>query len=253
MHAVCEVNHAVRPTRIHWLQHVPFEGLGCIESWIRQRGHRATATRLYRDEPLPSLSDVDLLVVMGGTMSVKEERKFPWLAREKRFIERAVRTAKPVLGVCLGAQLTANVLGADVYRNRYEEIGWLSVRLSSHAAKQSPLVSFPEHLTVFQWHADTFDLPAEARRIAVSDGCENQAFLFDGRVLGLQFHLESTPVDVKRLLDNCGAETSSSSSYVQTRERILAEVRRCEYLNRLMYQAMDYLCSTALPGRANGG
>jgi GMP synthase-like glutamine amidotransferase len=104
--------------RAHFFQHVPFEGLGSIESWLRDAGAKATGTRFFKAEPLPRLDDIDLLIVMGGPMSVNDEADLPWLASEKRFIRRAIEEGKAVVGVCLGAQLIANAMGARVYPNK---------------------------------------------------------------------------------------------------------------------------------------
>ena len=186
--------------RIHYLQHVLFEGLGSIEKWIRVRRHHLKATILYQDEPLPAMDGIDWLIVMGGPMGVHDEDKFSWLASEKRIIEECIRQGNVVLGICLGAQLIADVLGARVYPNRYREIGWFPIELTE-SGKKSPLFGFlPERLSVFHWHGDTVDLPAGAVHIALSEACEHQAFVYDKRVLGLQFHMESTPEGVDGLI-----------------------------------------------------
>ena len=189
--------------RIHWFQHVPFEGLGCIEQWATEKGHALSVTRFHRDEPLPRIGEIDWLVVMGGPMNIYEESEYPWLAREKQFIGQAIRSGKVVLGICLGAQLIAGFLGARVTPNAHKEIGWFPLELTPEAVA-SPLFDFlPHRLTAFHWHGDTFALPRGALRIARSEACENQAFLYDGRVVGLQFHLEFTPQSLAAILPNC--------------------------------------------------
>jgi GMP synthase-like glutamine amidotransferase len=107
----------------HYLQHVPFEGLGSIESWLEAAGHKITKTQFYKSANLPEPDQLDLLIVMGGPMSVNDEDALPWLVQEKRFIRDIIRTGKPVLGVCLGAQLIASALGARVYKNAAKEFG----------------------------------------------------------------------------------------------------------------------------------
>ena len=114
--------------RAHSLQHVPFVGLGSIESWLQRAGYEVTATRFYDSEELPPPAEVDLVVAMGGPMSVNDERQHPWLAAEKRFIRAVVELGLPVLGVCLGAQLIASACGAAVYPNKVKEIGWLPIQ-----------------------------------------------------------------------------------------------------------------------------
>ena len=101
--------------RIHVLQHVPFEPPGSIEAWAKRTGHALAVTHPYRGDPLSMVEDADLLVVLGGPMSVHDEARYPWLVDEKRFIERTIAAGARVLGICLGAQLIAQVLGARVY------------------------------------------------------------------------------------------------------------------------------------------
>ncbi len=114
--------------KVHVLQHVPFEGLGSIDPWLASRGAEVAYTRFFQNDPLPSPGSMDLLVVMGGPMSVNDEGELAWLAPEKRFVRDAVESGVPVLGICLGAQLIASALGACVYPNRVKEIGWFPFR-----------------------------------------------------------------------------------------------------------------------------
>ncbi len=192
--------------KVHCLQHVPFEGPGTIEDWARQGNHSLALTRLFTDEPLPNPDAFDWLVVMGGPMGVQDDSRFPWLTREKRFIEQAIRQNKTVLGICLGAQLIADVLGAKVYPNEHKEIGWFPIYRTDHADTCSVGQTLPEHLEVFHWHGDTFDLPAGSAHLARSAACENQAFLYADRVLGLQFHLETTMAGVQALVSRCAQD-----------------------------------------------
>jgi len=109
---------------IHWLQHVEFEGLGCIEPWLAENGHTVSCTRLWADEKVPMVGKIDGLIVMGGPMGIYDNVEFPWLAAEKAFIKEVINQNKPVLGICLGAQLIADVLGAEVRPASGKEIGF---------------------------------------------------------------------------------------------------------------------------------
>ena len=113
--------------QIHYLQHVPFEGLGSIESWLHERGHHVSATHMFSGDQLPQLDHLDWLMVMGGPMGVSDDIQYPWLKGEKEFIREAVDSGKVVLGICLGAQLIADALGAPVRKNEYREIGWFPI------------------------------------------------------------------------------------------------------------------------------
>ncbi len=229
--------------RIHYLQHVPFEKPARIATWARRQGHTFKGSGLYRGEPLPSLADFDWLVIMGGPMSVHDEGLYPWLTDEKKLIERAIKARKRILGVCLGAQLLADVLGAKVYRNPHKEIGWFPVNLTPHATPSSLLADFPESFRAFHWHGETFELPRGARHLATNHACKNQAFEFDGTALGVQFHLEVTPSVVRALIQNCRADIGSGQ-YQQTPDQILARPEEFGMIRRLSYRMLDRLAAS---------
>ncbi len=202
---------------IHSLEHQSYEGPGRIADWARARGHALTRTALHAGEPMPSLESFDLLVVMGGSMNIYEHREHPWLVEEKRFLGEVIAAGKPVLGICLGAQLLADALGGKVFQNAEKEIGWWPVRVFD---RRAPFAHFPDRLTVMHWHGDTFSLPPGARAVAESAGCAQQAFVQGDRVVGLQFHLEQGPVAVAELAAACAAELVPAR-YVQTRAQLV--------------------------------
>jgi len=143
-----------------------------IGEWIINNEYSLSFTKFYLNEPLPQHSDYDVLIVMGGPMGVYDESKYPWLIEEKKFLKEAISKNKKILGVCLGSQLLANALGAKVYPNKEKEIGFFPI---NKIQSQSTLLSnLPESFVVFQWHGDTFDLPAGAELLASSDVCKNQ-------------------------------------------------------------------------------
>lgn len=202
--------------RIHSLEHVAFEDAAEIGAWARARGHRLTRTGFFAGEALPPLADVDWLVVMGGPMNIYEHDAHPWLAAEKAYLRAALAGGCRVLGVCLGAQLMADVLGGPVTRNADREIGWHPVRFSPAAAGSALFSDFPAELTVFHWHGDTFALPPGAVHLAASDACRNQAFQFGPRAVGLQFHLEYAPASIAAMLSDCAAELQPGGPFIQT-------------------------------------
>ena len=225
--------------RIHYLQHVPFEGLGNIENWALSKRHQISDTQLYNDEPLPEPEEFDWLIVMGGPMNIYEEDRFPWLAREKTFIKDAIDAGNIVLGVCLGAQLIASVLGAKIHKNQYPEIGWFDVRLTDAASKSRVFRRLPERFAAFHWHGDTFDLPPGAAGIAESDACRNQAFeCGGGRVIGLQFHLDTTLESIRRLVEHCGDELVPGE-YVQSGDELLVQCGNLDDLRGYSEMLLD--------------
>lgn len=228
--------------RVQVLQHVAFEGLGSMEAWFVRRGADIQYTRFFESSDLPDPRDADMVVAMGGPMSVNDEHRYPWLRDEKRFVREFIRSGRPILGVCLGAQIVAGSLGAKVYPGRHAEIGWFPIQSSG---SNGGVFRFPEDVTVFHWHGETFDLPAGAIRLASSAACENQAFQIGGNVIGLQFHLEVTPDTCRRLIDNCRNELTDGA-YVQA-ESALRNTPRSAYasVNALMDHVLSYLVDRA--------
>ena len=235
--------------RAHFLQHVPFEGLGSIQDWLDKAGYSVTSTRFFESDDLPDPDAIDVLIVMGGPMSVNDETEFPWLVKEKTFVRAVMDRGTPVVGVCLGAQLIASSLGAVVKPGEEKEIGWFSINAEKHGSEFSSrddVFSFPETEEVFHWHGETFDLPAGAVRLASSSACLNQAFQWGERVIGLQFHLETTPQSAAAIVNNCREELETGravSRYVQTETEILgASAGRYERINVLMEDVLGFIC-----------
>ena len=226
--------------RIHYFQHVSFEGLGCIEDWLRKENHQLSCTRFYLQEAPPALSEIDWLIVMGGPMGIHDENLYPYLRAEKEYIKEAVRQNKTVLGICLGAQLLARALGADVKKAQHKEIGWHPVRKTAEE-KSTRLFSFmPDKMNVFHWHGDRFDIPESSIRLVESDACPNQAFLYKDNVLGLQFHFEATPQSIRGMIDYVGEELTPHT-YVQSGEEIVSLETYCTGSNQVMYNLLDEL------------
>ena len=207
---------------IHYFQHASFEGLGIIEDWIRKPGNSVTATKFFEDERLPFVDLFDVLIIMGGPMSVGDTDKFKWLTPEKKLIEKAIKANKKVLGICLGAQLIADVLGANVYKNKYREIGWWNVDYKKDG--QIDGLDLPSSQRTFHWHGDTFDLPNRAKLIASSEACQNQGFVLDN-VMALQYHMEVTPAAVRAFVD-AGKGELTEEKFVQTEGVITNEEER---------------------------
>lgn len=225
---------------VHYLQHVPFEGLGSMETWFKNQGHTITVTHLYKNEELPSIEDIDWLIVMGGPMGVEDQAIYPWLTKEKAFIKQAIDQNKIVLGICLGAQLIADVLGAYIIKNTYREIGWFPIQLSEEAKTTELGASLPEEFDVFHWHGDTFSIPDHAIRLASSEACLNQGFILNDKVVALQFHLETTATSALDLTIHCKNELDNSQ-YVQTADEILVKPKRFTDINQIMDLILGYL------------
>ena len=231
--------------RVHWLQHAEHEGLGCIEPWLRERGHRLRGTRLQRGEELPAVDEFDWLIVMGGPMNIYEHDRHPWLIREKFLIRDACVKKKHVLGICLGSQLVADVLGGAVSQNDEPEIGWFDVTLNDEARQSEYFSDFPATFAAFHWHGDTFSIPKGATPLMSSAACARQAFSWgDGRVLGLQFHLEVELEDARRWL---ATDAPEPRRYVQTAAEILRDPARFAENRRLMHRLLERMARGVAP------
>jgi GMP synthase-like glutamine amidotransferase len=204
--------------RVHVLQHVPFEGLGTIQPFFLKRGLQFSMTHLYRNACFPGPGEFDFLVIMGGPMGVHDTDRFPWLQAEKAFIKSAIERGKTVLGVCLGAQLIADVLGAEVASMGYREIGWFPVELNEKAPTAYRDILGDRFVTL-HWHGDSFAIPPGASLLGSSEACQNQGFVLDERIVGLQFHLEFDQASINRLTSNC-AEELDGSRWVQSAEEM---------------------------------
>lgn len=227
--------------RVHYLQHASFEGINCLAPWFRERGHTLTGTHFYRGDVLPNVSDIDWLVILGGPMSVHDEHIHPWLIAEKQFIQQVIDQEKILLGICLGGQLIANVLGATVKKNKYKEIGWHPI-FRNDAVEASFLKGiFPKEMDMFHWHGDTFDIPTGAIPIASSEACANQGYVIGDRIIGLQCHPETNLEFINYLAEAGTDELAEDSPYIQTREELFADEATYRKINQVMVAMLERL------------
>ena len=224
--------------RVYVLQHVPFEELGNIQPWLVQHNAEIHYCRLYANDPLPDVNETDLLIVLGGPMSVNDESHYPWLVAEKAFLAQAIAAEKPIVGICLGAQLIASSQGARIYSNYAKEIGWFDI---TAVAAYGDVLSLPASMHVFHWHGETFELPANAVLLASSVACNNQIFQLGQRVIGLQCHLETTADNARSMVLHC-ADELTGGSFIQDADTILAaSAAHYQQLSQLMTQVLEYV------------
>lgn len=225
--------------RIHCIRHEPFEALACIEDWIIQNKHKLTYTYTYLHQIFPTDCSFDLIIIMGGTASIYDSLNTSWFKEEKRFLEACIKNKRKVLGICLGSQILANVLGSRVYPGKAKEIGWFSVDFKLD--NNSKLNFLPDNIVTFHWHGDTFDIPIGAVRLASSGLTPNQAFIYDDRVFALQFHPEMTKASLKIIIEAAGQELKQKGEFVQSAEQIINREDLIEANNALMFKLLDYL------------
>jgi GMP synthase-like glutamine amidotransferase len=219
--------------RIHSLQHVSFEDIGSLTQDIAANGHSLSTTHWYKGDSAPDLNSFDLLIVMGGPMGIYDDDTYPWLTEEKALIAAAISAGKKVIGICLGAQLIACVLGAKVTRNAHREIGWFPLQIAADASDHPIAKILATCPQVFHWHGDTFELPAQAQLLASSEACQHQAYVIDNQIYGFQFHLETTEASASALIQHCG-EDLDNSTYVQGADEIMQDKTKFVAINTAM-------------------
>lgn len=227
--------------RIHFIQHMPFEHPASIADWAQKKKYSSTYTKIYDNESLPAIDSLDMLIIMGGAMGVYEEEKYSWLKDEKTFIKNAIINNKKVLGVCLGAQLIAEVLDAKVYPHTKKEIGWFEIeKVQQHQIT----THLPQIVTTFHWHGDTFTLPQNAVHLFKSEACTQQGFVYNNHVLGLQFHLEVRKDLLDGMTENERAELINDD-FVQTEDEI--KTLSSQYISQqknYMFNLLDAFITT---------
>ncbi|MPN01054.1 hypothetical protein SDC9_148254 [bioreactor metagenome] len=232
--------------KIHVLQHSALNTLGSIEEYARTRNYPLESTRFYKTANPPALDSFDLLIIMGGHMGIYDYEENPWLRDEKAFIKMAVDSGKSVLGICLGAQLLADVLGARVYENRHMEMGWFPIKAAEAENKPEFLEGLPEEITVFHWHARTFDIPDGAIHLFRSVGCENQGFIYGGRVVAFQFHPEATDERIKIMIGRFGLEIEGEP-FIQKKEEMTGREEYLAGTKEFMFRMLDKFEKLSIP------
>ncbi|MDR2796036.1 MAG: type 1 glutamine amidotransferase [Spirochaetaceae bacterium] len=225
------------------LQHDDYDDAGSIIEWAIRNNHSLDTVLLTKGGKLPSSLDFDILFIMGGTMNVYEEYKFPWLAEEKVFIKKTVDAGKIAIGFCLGGQLLAVALGGKVTGNTELEAGWRIVNFNKTAQEHPVLSVFGKNAVIFQWHSDTFSvLPENALLVASNDACAHHGFIYGNKVYAFQFHLELTyqmAYYFARELEKGGEK----GMFVQSGEKIRKQHKHIKTNNKLMFDLLDRLAS----------
>lgn len=213
--------------RIHVLQHSKNTPPGSVAEWAGIHDHSLEVIQVFDNEPLPNPSEVEFLIILGGPMNVDDIEEHPWLVPEKDFIRKVLAREKTCLGICLGGQLLAQVLGGNVRKHEHWEVGWHAIHMGSH-----------QRITVFQWHQDTFDLPANAVRVATNKITENQAFAYGNRVVGLQFHPEATEDWVR---ERVSSPDYPEGPHVQKAEHVLEDLVLVAPMKKWFFGLLDRL------------
>ncbi|MCP4473903.1 MAG: GMP synthase [Gammaproteobacteria bacterium] len=220
--------------RMHFISHASFEALGAIEEWVTQKGHVLSGSAPYKGEAIASVEQFDFLIVMGGPQSPLEIDRYPYFSDELALIKAAIAANKKVLGICLGAQLIAEALGATTEKSEHREMGCFTIET---LATDPIFDQFPASFKVMHWHNDMPGLPDDAVLLASSAGCSRQAFRYGDRVYGLQFHLEFTQLLMKGLIAHC-QDDLKAGTYINSSE----ELMNVDFaaINAKLYRLLDY-------------
>lgn len=229
------------------LQHSDGSPPGTIDAWLISRGHNLMVVHLHKNEPLPSLIECDWIIVLGGPMGVDDTLEFPWLQEEKNFLTSAIAANKTCLGICLGSQLLAQILGGTVKRHQHWEAGWFPIQLThefdsrfSNEIGSNHLMP-EQQLMVFHFHQDTFSLPAGAKLLAKNEITESQMFAYQEHVLGIQFHPESN----REWLESFADETPyPSGPFVQSYQELMSQIHYLEPMTKwfaLLLEKMEHI------------
>lgn len=216
-------------------QHTAEEGPGTLARWLDDRKFAHHIYRGYKGEALPNLSEFDFLVILGGPMNIDQEKEFPFLKEEKKYLSQWLKNEKPMLGICLGGQMLAQVLGAKVSRHKHREIGFHEVQKT--AENHFALENWPAKTHVFQWHEDHFELPKDCKNLITNSISPHQAFSYGKNALGLQFHPESTK---EWILENYRDFETQSEPHVQNvKECAELLIRHLQPMTQSFFQLLD--------------
>ncbi len=233
--------------RVAIIQHEKFEGLGIIDFWLKERGIEPIMIT-PQDENYPDISEFDLLTVLGGPMSANDSES--WIAREKQFIEEAIAGSKYIVGLCLGGQMIASALGANIIKSPDREVGYHTTYRIPFSEKYNDLIAtIPPEFPAFHWHSEMFEIPEGAKLFATTEGCPNQAFMYSDRVVGLQFHLETTPTAALELIENCGNDLKYAGRFISNSEDISEKrPKRDKKMNGILLVMLDTFLAKIVMG-----
>jgi len=219
-------------------QHVPYESPGYILDWIIEKGHSTEEVNFYDHPKLPALDATENLIVMGGPMNIYDDNEFSWLPEERDFIKNAIQQGTKVLGICLGSQLIADAMNAQVFKNEHEEVGWLEVDVDEKNLPEKFKGIFPERFKTFHWHGDTFNMPDGIKGFVSSKATANQAFITEN-IAAFQFHMEMNPEGVIALIEHNETLFEEDLPFVQKPGQMLHMNEIHESNRKILFQFLD--------------
>ena len=234
--------------KVHIILHESFEALGAIETWVKIRSYEVSFTCLYDRQMFPKTIDFDFLIVMGGPQSpatTLEECPYFDSKKEIDFIKQAIDANKIVFGVCLGAQMIGESLGAKFEHSPNREIGMFPIVLTDDGKKDPIISQFPEVFSVGHWHRDMPGLTSDSKILAESEGCPRQIVKYSPKIYGFQCHFEFTLDTIDGMIQNCGYELEKHRSLAFVEKE--NELRSHDYtqINHFLYKFLDQLTQSS--------
>ncbi|MFH5810188.1 type 1 glutamine amidotransferase [Companilactobacillus sp. FL22-1] len=218
--------------RINVLQHTPNERPGMIQDWSQKNGYEMYIYHPYQFGHLPTADQTDMLVILGGPMSPNDD--FAWIEQERVLIQQLMAADKPIFGVCFGAQQVVKTLGYQISKAPAKEVGFAPVY-----RRDVKFLNIPEELNVLHWHEEMFEIPKEAQLLFSSDAVENQGFILNHRVVGLQFHLEPKPDNVREMVVNDFSYLEGSVLHQSQSDILQAKIS--DDNKQTLYKLLDYI------------
>lgn len=220
------------------ISHAEFEKPGCIKTWAEKNGHEILEKSPFKGESLPEINEFDFLIVMGGPQSPLHTDKAPYLLTEIEFIKKTLKAKKPIIGICLGAQLIGEALDAKTERSPHREIGIFPLELLDEAKQDPVFKHFPKKFDSTHWHNDMPGIPHSAVLLAKSEGCPRQIFRYGDRAYGFQCHFELTQELIKEMVEHCPGDLKTDRFVRSKKELIEADYSE---INKKMFAVLDYL------------
>ena len=227
--------------KINVIQHVDFETPGILSTWAIERGHEITVDHIYRGDRLPDPIDVEFLIMMGGTMGAYDESAYQWLRDEKKFLNDYLKLKRPTLGICLGAQLIAEVLGGEVYKGPSYELGWAPLTIDEDSKGYLSELGIPNAIEVFHNHGDTYSLPYGATRLFSSNAYREEGFRIEDHVVGLQCHFEVTSSVLEDFFEREKGSVNREQFFPINSEGKSLIDDYCSKANKALFQLADSL------------
>ncbi len=232
----------LEPMKLHIVMHESFEAPAAIETWAQRKGHAISYTKPYESDEFPAECDFDFLIIMGGPQSpatTTEECPHFHAREEIAFISKAIEQKKILLGICLGAQMIGQTLGAQFEHSPNKEIGVFPLMLTDEGKKDPIIGTFPSTFNVGHWHSDMPGLTAESKVLAFSAGCPRQIVRYTDKIYGFQCHFEFTPEAMEGMIRNSTRELEQlkGRQYIETAEQLRAH--DFTDINGLLFRFLD--------------